>query len=129
MSCRFRKCLGPFKMLTVKGCSKMGLLRHFNCLQPFSIFTVEGCSEMGLLRHLPNRVSPSVSFQIYKSYYDHRFFFWFKNKFKFREYRKKFRKRVCVSDNCIWIGCGKLSLLRREYFSSAVNVLINSLNI
>ena len=29
-------------------------------------------------------------------------------------------------DNCSWIGCAKLSLIRREYFSSAVNMLINS---
>ena len=29
-------------------------------------------------------------------------------------------------DNCVRIGCPKYSLLRREYLSSAVNVLINS---
>ena len=29
-------------------------------------------------------------------------------------------------DNCIWIGCLTLSLLRREYLSSAVSVLTNS---
>ena len=29
-------------------------------------------------------------------------------------------------DNCVRIGCVKLSLFRREYFSSAVNVLTNS---
>ena len=32
-------------------------------------------------------------------------------------------------DNSIWIGSIKLNLLRREYLSSAVNVLTNSLNI
>ena len=32
----------------------------------------------------------------------------------------------CFWDNCIWIGCIKFSLLRREYLSSAVNVLKNS---
>ena len=31
--------------------------------------------------------------------------------------------------NCDWIGCVKLPLLRREYFSSAVSVLKNSLKI
>ena len=29
-------------------------------------------------------------------------------------------------DNCVRIGCVKLSLLRREYLSSAVNVLTTS---
>ena len=29
-------------------------------------------------------------------------------------------------DNCIWIGCMKFSLILREYFSWAVNVLTKS---
>ena len=33
------------------------------------------------------------------------------------------KKRFFFSDNCIWIGIVKLSLLRATYFSSAVNVL------
>ena len=28
LSCRFQQCLGPFKMLVVEGCSKMGPCRH-----------------------------------------------------------------------------------------------------
>ena len=35
-------------------------------------------------------------------------------------------KDLSFLDNCIWIGCVKLSLLRTEYFSSAVNVLTRS---
>ena len=31
----------------------------------------------------------------------------------------------CFWDNCIWIGCLKLSLLRREYLSSAANMVTN----
>ena len=31
----------------------------------------------------------------------------------------------CFLDNCVWIGSLKLSLLRREYLSSAVNMLTN----
>ena len=34
-----------------------------------------------------------------------------------------------LSDNIVWIGCVQLSPLRREYLSSAVNVLTNSLKI
>ena len=29
-------------------------------------------------------------------------------------------------DNCMWISCVKLSLLKTEYLSSAVNVLTNT---
>ena len=36
------------------------------------------------------------------------------------------QKAFCFWDNCVGIGCVKLSLLRREYLSSAVNVLTNS---
>ena len=41
--------------------------------------------------------------------------------------KKLFSKMFfCFWDNCVRIGCVKLSLLRREYLSSAVNVLTNS---
>ena len=36
------------------------------------------------------------------------------------------KKLFFLLDNCISIDCVKLSLLRREYLSSAVNVLIKS---
>ena len=36
------------------------------------------------------------------------------------------KKLFVFIDNGVRIGCGKLSLLRREYLSSAVNVLTNS---
>ena len=40
---------------------------------------------------------------------------------------EKIKKKLFVlGDNCVRIGCVKLSLLRREYLSSAVNVLTNS---
>ena len=40
--------------------------------------------------------------------------------------QKKIRKSFLFGANCVRIGCVKLSLLRREYLSSAVNVLTNS---
>ena len=40
--------------------------------------------------------------------------------------QKKIRKRFLFGVNFVRIGCVKLSLLRREYLSSAVNVLTNS---
>ena len=43
---------------------------------------------------------------------------------------KKIEEKVFLFwDNDIWIGCVSLSLFRREYMSSAVNVLTNSLKI
>ena len=36
------------------------------------------------------------------------------------------KKFFCFWDNCVRIGCVKLSLLRGEYLSSAVNVLTTS---
>ena len=40
--------------------------------------------------------------------------------------QEEIQKAFCFWDNCVRIGCVKLSLLRREYLSSAVNVLTNS---
>ena len=36
---------------------------------------------------------------------------------------KIWEKIILSLDNCIWISCGKFSLLGREYLSSRVNVL------
>ena len=43
--------------------------------------------------------------------------------------QKNWEKSDCFWDKCIWICCVKFPLLRREYLSSAVNVLTNILNI
>ena len=55
-------------------------------------------------------------------------FFWKCSKFKvdFENATKNWEKAFCFWDNCVRIGCIKLSLLRREYLSSGVNVLTNS---
>ena len=43
--------------------------------------------------------------------------------------QSKIKKKSCFLHNGISIGCFKLCLLRREYLSSAVNVLTNNLKI
>ena len=55
-------------------------------------------------------------------------FFWKCSKFKvdFENATKNWEKAFCFWDNCVRIGFVKLSLLRKEYLSSAVNVLKNS---
>ena len=44
----------------------------------------------------------------------------------FENTRKNREKAFCFWDNCVLIGCVELSLLKREYLWSAVNVLANS---
>ena len=55
-------------------------------------------------------------------------FFWKFSKFKvdFENLRKNPEKAFSFWDNYVRNGCVKLSVLRREYLSSAVNVLTNS---
>ena len=53
----------------------------------------------------------------------------FKIESKFQKWRKKLGKLFCFWDNYIWKCCNTFSLLRREYLSSAVNVLTNRPNI
>ena len=40
--------------------------------------------------------------------------------------RKAEKNVFAFRDNCIWVGCVKLSLLRSQYFWPAVNMLKNS---
>ena len=47
----------------------------------------------------------------------------------FKTAEENWVKVFCLCYNCIWICCIKLSLLRREYLSSEVNVWTNSLKI
>ena len=58
-------------------------------------------------------------------------FFWKRSKFNadFKNAEENREKVICFKDKSIWIGCVNLSLLRRKYLSSAVNVLTNSLKI
>ena len=58
-----------------------------------------------------------VSLKILKIYID------------FKNAEKNSQKGSSFWNNCIWIGSIKVSLLIREYLSSAVNVLANSLKI
>ena len=55
-------------------------------------------------------------------------FNWKSSKFNlnFESEKKNSKKVFCFWDSWIWIWCYKLSLLRIEYFSSAVNMSTNS---
>ena len=58
-------------------------------------------------------------------------FFWKCSKFHvdLKNSQKNSDKFFCFWHKFIWIGCIKLSLLRRQYLSLPVNVLTNSLKI
>ena len=47
----------------------------------------------------------------------------------FRNTRQNWKKILCFSDNCIWIGCVQFSLLSRECLSLTGNMSTNSLKI
>ena len=98
--------------------------RYHKSLGPFNMLTVRECSETGLFRHLSYRVFRSPYFLKYISYEGHLFFSKCSKKYiNFRNGKKNSEKLIRSLDNCIWIGCCKFSLLRREYLSLAVNVL------
>ena len=99
---------------------KVVSFRFQQCLVPLTKLLLEGTSERGLLRHLYNHV-----FRKYISYDSHIFWKMFKISSRFQNCQKKFKKNFFFWDNCIWIGCLKLSLLRRENLSWAVNMLTN----
>ena len=70
--------------------------------------------------------SESVISEIQKLWGSSFFSKWSKLNLDFKSVAKSWEKVFCFSDNCIWIGKVKLSLLRRGYFSSIANVLTSS---
>ena len=72
------------------------------------------------------RLSQSIISEIHRVWRSSKF--WKSSKFnlRFKNAEKNSEKVFCFLDNYIWIGCTKLSILRREYLSSAANVLTNS---
>ena len=101
--------------------------RWEQCLNPFTMFPVKGYFKTGLFGHISNHVFRigviSEINQLWGSS-----FFWKCSKFNvdFENIRKNSQKIVYFWDNGVRIGCVNLSLLRREYLSSAVNVLTNT---
>ena len=96
-----------------------------NRLLPFNILLLEGSSERGLFRDLFNHVFRWPYFQKYISYEIDLFLKCSSFTIEFKILETNWGKAFCFWDSCIWIGCLKLSLLDREYLSSAVNMLTN----
>ena len=100
------------------------------CLGSFTMLLVERSSETGRFTHLSNHVFERPQFRKYIGYEGH-LFFWkcTKSNVDLGNAEKNSEKVFRFWDNWMWIGSLKFSLLRREYLSSAVNVLTNSLKL
>ena len=99
------------------------------CFRSFTMLLVEGYSEMAFLDVY---LTGSYGLCIFRNTLAMRVIFvWKCSKFSldFKIAERKPEKKFSFWDNYIWIGFVKLSLLRTEYLSSAVNELTNSLNI
>ena len=105
-SSRLQQCLWPFTMLFVEGHSEL----DFSDIYLITFFGDGNFENTSAMRVI---------------------FFWKCSKFNvdFRNEDRNWEKVFYFWDKCIWICCFKLPLLRREYLSSAVNVLTNSLKI
>ena len=102
------------------------LSRRFQqCLGPFTMFLVKGSSEMRILRHLSNHLFRSSLSRKYISYEGLFIFPNIQTLLYISKMQKKLTKIFCLLDNSVWIVSVRLTLLRTEYLSLAVNVLTN----
>ena len=92
--------------------------------------TVPGCTEISLFRHSQKHVYRSLQFWKDVRYKTHVFFFKsLKLNADFRSAVKNLEKIFSFSDNFIWIGCRKFSVLPVKYISSGNHVFRNDLKI
>ena len=104
-------------------------LRFQHCLEPFTILLFEMCSETRLFKHWSNPFSRVRNFGNISAMRVIFFLKMLKVATSFETLRKKLENFFCFWDNHIWIDCLKLSPVRREYLSLAVNVLTNIVKI
>ena len=105
---------------------KMLRWRFQQCLATSAMLLVKGSSEKELFRHLSNHVFGVRNFRNTKAMRVMFFFKRFRISAWLQKSRKRLRKTFFFTDNCIWIGIVKLSLLRTGYLSSESNVLTSS---
>ena len=105
------------------------VFRFQQYLGPTTMLLVKQSSKTGRFKHLSNNIVYSLLFWEYISCEGYLFL---KKCWKFNLDLKNARnspgKVFGFLESCIYIGCVKLSLLRREYLSSVVHVLTNSPN-
>ena len=93
-------------------------------LGSINMLTFQWCYETGLFRHLSNHAFHNLWLRKNIRYEGH-LFLWKCIKFGVhsRNWAKYSENIFRFFDNFIWIGCGKFSLLRKEYLPSAITVL------
>ena len=103
--------------------------RFQQCLIRLTMLLVEGSSETRTFRDLFNHVFRSPQYGKWISCEGH-LFFWKCSKFKlhFKNSATNSENSFSLRHNIIWIGYLKLSLLRTEYLSAAVNMLTDILS-
>ena len=103
------------------------LLNFTSVRDPLTCWLFEAYSELGLFRHLSNQVFHILQFRKCISYAAHLLFSnCLKFDANFRNTTENWEKKLFSLDNWILIGSSKYSVLGRKYWTSAVNVLINS---
>ena len=98
-------------------------MRLNQCLGLFTMLPLERSSATELFRHLCNHVFQSQQFPKFISYESHLFGKCSKFDLNLKNAHKNRGKLFGFCHISIWIVCIELSLLRRVYLSSAVNVL------
>ena len=98
-------------------------LRLNQCFAPFTMSPVEGSCKTGAFRHLSKNLFRGQQFRKYISFEGILLLKMSEIYWRFQKLWKNSEKRFCFWDKCNWIFCIHLTLLIREYLSSAVNVL------
>ena len=104
---RFKQCYGPFNMLTVHTCSDTGLFRHLSN-PAFAVYNFGNKSRLRL----------KLFFKLFKIWW------------RVWKYRKKLAKYFWIWRQLHWNWFPQtLAFTEREYLSSDVNILTNSMKI
>ena len=103
--------------------------RFQKLFRTFTKSRIEESCETGLFRHLSDYVFGVRNFGNAKSVSVIFFSKCLKLNLDLEKASRNWKKVFCFSDNCIWTGIVKLSLLRTGYISSAANVLTSRLKI
>ena len=75
-----------------------------------NMLTLYKCSEMGHFRHLRNHAFCSLISERNHLWSSSFFSKWYIEVY-FRNLKRNWENDLCFGENCIWIGCGKYSLL------------------
>ena len=100
--------------------------RFHKCLGPSNMLRLEWWYEAGLFRHLRNHVFQNLWLPKYTKYERQLCFKLFKISCRVHKFNKVLENVFRIFDNFIWNGCGKFSLLRRDYLSTPIKALRKS---